>query len=341
MKKRLIYILCTTIILGIIVGIYTYLALFSSNITVKDDGIIYIEENDDYHDIVSQLSDRGYLRNRIMFNLVAQLKRYPQLIKTGRFRVEDEMSNIELIDRLRRGDQTAINFTFNAIRTIDEFVDVAAKQLQVDRIELRNRLTDSTYLSTMGLTPQTVTSILLPDSYQIYWKPSADKLIERLYGEYNHFWNSKRREKAKEIGLTPIQITTLASIIEEETVKVEEYSIIAGVYINRLKRNIPLAACPTIKYALNDFTLKRILTKHLNIDSPYNTYIKLGLPPGPIRITSARVIDAILNYTPHDYLYFCAKSDFSGRHHFSKTLREHNRYAREYHNALNQQRIYK
>lgn len=341
MKQKLIYATAVIVVFGGILLVYSYYALFGNNLTVKDDGILYIKESDDYQTVLSRLNEKGYLQNSSSFHWVARLKRYPEFIKKGRYRIEDGMSNVKLINRLRRGDQEAINFTFNNIRNIHEFARIAQQQLEVDSSALIQKLTDSLYLQSMELTPQSVTVILLPNTYQINWLPTTEQLIERFNKEYKRFWNKSRRAKAIRMGLTPIEVTTLASIIEEETIQPKEFPIIAGVYMNRLQKGIPLSACPTIKYALNDFGLQRILTKHLKIDSPYNTYQKTGLPPGPIRIASTQVIDGVLNYTKHDYLYFCAKSDLSGGHHFSKTLSQHNRYAREYHNVLNRRRIYK
>nr|MDA3853949.1 endolytic transglycosylase MltG [Bacteroidales bacterium] len=175
----------------------------------------------------------------------------------------------------------------------------------------------------------------------IYWTIDAESLFKRMKREYDAFWNKDRMAQSKAIGYSPVEVMTIASIVDEETLKAFEKPIMAGVYINRLKRGIPMQACPTLKYALNDFTIKRILYEHKEVDSPYNTYKYKGLPPGPIRVPSTRTIDAVLNYKKHNYLYFCAKEDFSGEHYFSKTLREHNAYAQRYHKALNKQRIYK
>ncbi|MGL5681798.1 MAG: endolytic transglycosylase MltG [Marinifilaceae bacterium] len=322
-------------------GYILHALLLRPAVSVSDDGIIYIDKTDTYEIVLDKLIDKGYINNPYMLNQVAKLKKYPALVKPGRYQIRDGMTNVELIDYLRRGEQTPILFTFNNIRNINEFASVAQKELSTDSAEIVTLLQDTAFLKELKFTPHTITAIILPNTYQITWKPTAKQLILRMYQEYGRFWNVKRREKANEIGLTPVEVTTLASIIEEETTKAFEYPIIAGVYINRLKKGINLAACPTVKYALNDFTLKRILTKHLEIKSPYNTYINAGLPPGPIRIASIQVIDAVLNYTKHDYLFFCAKSDLSGTHHFSKTLSQHNKYAREYHEMLNNKGIYK
>ena len=183
--------------------------------------------------------------------------------------------------------------------------------------------------------------MLLPDTYDVYWNISAESLLDRMEREYNRYWNDERLEKAHKAGLSPIEVATLASIVEEETNIADEMPIIAGLYINRLRKRIPLQADPTIKFAIGDFGVKRILKKHLRIDSPYNTYKHYGLPPGPIRIASKQAIDAVLNYRKSNYIYMCAKDDLSGRHNFAATLAEHNRNARKYHKALNKLRIMK
>jgi UPF0755 protein len=184
-------------------------------------------------------------------------------------------------------------------------------------------------------------TLFIPNTYEFYWNTSADKFIERMYVEYKHFWSKSRLNKAQKIKLTPEQVIILASIVEEETIKDDEKPTVAGVYLNRLHKNIRLQADPTVRFAVGDFEIKRILNKHLKIDSPYNTYKYAGLPPGPICIPTISSIDAVLNYKKHDYLYFCAKDDFSGYHAFAKTLKQHNINATKYRKALNKNRIYK
>lgn len=174
----------------------------------------------------------------------------------------------------------------------------------------------------------------------MYWHTPVEDFIQRMYKEYRKFWTEERLVKARKADLSPMDILILASIVEEETNIADEYPVIAGVYINRLNKGWKLEACPTLKFAWGDFSIRRVLDKHMEIDSPYNTYKNTGLPPGPVRMPSIRVIDAVLNYQHHDYMFFCAKSDFSGSHYFSRTLREHNRHANEYHRALNIKRIY-
>ena len=251
------------------------------------------------------------------------------------------MNNNELVNMFRAGNQVPVHFTFNNMRTIEEFANEAQEELAVSKDELMALLTDSDVRAELGFNSNTILAMFIPNTYEIYWNIPAMDLLKRMKKEYARFWNENRMAKAREIGLSPEEVITLASIIEEETVKAEEYPVIAGVYMNRLNKGIKLDACPTLKFVLGDFTISRILDRHMQIDSPYNTYMYAGLPPGPIRMASIKVIDSVLNYQKHDYLFFCAKSDFSGYHNFSRTLRQHNAYAREYHRELNKRKIWK
>ena len=202
-------------------------------------------------------------------------------------------------------------------------------------------LNDSVYCDSLGFTPETINALFIPNTYEIYWNISADKFIRRMKREYDAFWTPERLKKAEEIGLTPVEASILASIVEEETAASDEYPIVAGLYINRLHAGIPLQADPTVKFAVGDFSLQRILFEHLEIDSPYNTYINTGLPPGPIRIPSKKGIDSVLNYTKHNYIYMCAKEDFSGTHNFASNYADHMANARKYWKALNERKIFK
>ena len=204
-----------------------------------------------------------------------------------------------------------------------------------------NLLTEKSILQEYNFTKQTLPALFIPNTYQVYWNISAKDFLNRMFKEYKRFWAEERQNKAKAIGLTPIEVSILASIVEEETNNKSEKPMVAGLYINRLKKGMPLQADPTVKFAWQDFTLRRITNKHLTIDSPYNTYKITGLPPGLIRIPSPEGIDAVLNYSKHNYLYMCAKEDFSGTHNFASTLSEHNRNARKYWDALNKRKIYK
>lgn len=338
--KKIIWIGIILIVIAGIAGGIGYHFVMSPNTTVKDDGIIFIQEGDSFETVMAILRSKGCIKNEYAFRKIAELKKYPSLVKSGRYRVSDGMSNNELVNMLRGGRQAAVRFTFNNIRTMDDFAKAISDQLAIRPEEFLHLSGDSALLKELGFVKENFIGMFIPNTYEMYWDIKARDFISKMEGEYRKFWNDKRKAKAEKAGLSPMDVTILASIIEEETLRPEEYPVIAGVYINRLNRDMPLGACPTLKYALGDFTLKRILDKHMEVESPYNTYKYKGLPPGPIRMPSINVIDAVLDYQHHDYLFFCAKSDFSGGHNFSRTLRQHNEYARQYHSALNARKIY-
>lgn len=266
--------------------------------------------------------------------------KYPETIKTGRYAIRDGMTMPEIIRMLRSGNQTAVKLTFNNMRTNENLAGRISNQLMLDSVELLNVLKDETKLEVLGFDTNTIAAMFIPNTYEVYWDTSIDNLMNRMKKEYTSFWNESRKDKAKEIGLSPIEVSILASIVEEEATYSDEYSIVAGLYLNRLKRGQRLEADPTIKFALNDFSLRRILYKHLEVESPYNTYRNEGLPPGPIRIPSIKGIDATLSPQDHKYLFMCAKEDLSGRHNFATTHAEHLRNAARYQRALNERKIY-
>ena len=342
MSKKIRNIVIILGILVVAVGICAglgYYYILAPNTNVKDDGIIYLRDNSTLSQVLDALRRYGYIENTHTPGVVARLKRFTSPVKSGRYKIRDKMNNNELINMFRSGNQYPVYFTFNNMRTLDEFAGKAHEELNTSKEELLTLLKDADVLADLGFDTTTIMAMFIPNTYQIYWNTPALDLLKRMKKEYHRFWNEDRMAKASAIGLSPEQVITLASIIEEETVKAEEYPVIAGVYINRLNRGIKLDACPTLKFVLGDFTISRILDRYLKINSPYNTYMYAGLPPGPIRMASIKVIDSVLNYQKHDYLYFCAKSDFSGYHNFSKTLRQHNIYAREYHQELNKRKI--
>ena len=260
--------------------------------------------------------------------------------KPGYYRFADKIANRDLIRRLQLGEETPIRLSFtHAIRTREQLAGYMGRKLQLDSIEVIQRLNDSEYLAHLGLTPETAVCLFIPNTYEVYWTMSADQLFTRMYKEYNRFWNEDRLAKAARLGLTPVEVATMASIIASETNKSEEYPTIASIYINRLNKGIALQACPTVIFATGDFSLRRVLKRHLAIDSPYNTYKYRGLPPGPIRLARPDVIDAVLNSPKTNYLYMCANPDFSGTHIFSSSYAQHAAVARQYQRALNQRKV--
>ncbi|MDR1667254.1 MAG: endolytic transglycosylase MltG [Bacteroidales bacterium] len=343
-KKRWLVIISVFALLcvaggGIAYSLYD--AVFMANVkTASRQTLLYIPTGSDFEQVCRLLVSHG-LQDEASFRWVAGRMNYPGRVKPGRYGLADRTSNIELVRMLRSGRQLPVKVTFNHIRTGAQLAGVAAAALETDSASVARLFADSVFLNSLHLTPHTALSIFIPNTYELLWNTSAEEFWRRMNREYQRFWNAERTKKAEDIGFTPLQVTVLASIIEEETNLHDEKLLIAGVYMNRLKRNIPLQACPTAKYVAGDFTLARILKKHTEAPSPYNTYLHTGLPPGPICVPSIASIDAVLHYTRHDYLYFCAKADFSGKHHFSRTLEQHNRYAQEYQRALNRLNIYR
>lgn len=316
--------------------------LFGLNLKTEGKKIIlYIPEGSTYSQALDTVKAHFTIPDPKAFNWIAEKKNYPALVKPGRYIIGTEMSYPGLINLLRAGRQTPVNVTFNNIRTLNDLAGKVGKQIDADSVHIINFLSDPDNYSKDGFTKETVISVFIPNTYQLFWNTDAEGFYSRMLREYNKFWNEERQAKAKIKNLSQIQVSILASIIDDEVVKPDEKPRIAGVYLNRLKRGIPLQACPTIKFALDDWTITRVLKAYLEVDSPYNTYKHNGFPPGPIGCASIEGIDAVLDAQKHDYLYFAAKADFSGYHNFSRTLSEHNRYAAEYQRELNKRKIYR
>lgn len=340
-SRRTLWIVAASIfiLLGVGVGGWGYRMAFAPNFEPAQTRYIYIDRDKDFEKVCRQLEDSAACRRIKPFKQLARLLKYPAHVRTGRYAVSPGMNNLSLLNDLRRGHQAATRITFNNIRFKEDLAERLDKQLMLDKNELLQLWNDSAYCDSLGFTPQTVTTLFIPNTYEVYWNIPATQLMRRMQREYQAFWTKERRQKAEALGLTPVEVAILASIVEEETAAADEYPIIAGLYLNRLRAGIPLQADPTVKYAVGDFTLQRILLDHLDIDSPYNTYKYAGLPPGPLRIPTAKGLDAVINPTQHRYLYMCAKEDFSGRHNFAVTLAQHNRNANRYRAELNRRKI--
>lgn len=320
-------------------GWWAYRLVGMPNFLPGKNVYIYIDQTKNFDQLCRQLQDSAGCRRIRTFKTLANLLKYPQSMHTGRYKVESGMSNLALLNDLRRGHQAATRITFHAVRLKEDLAERLSESLMLEKDDLLALLNDSLYCDSLGFTPQTIPALFIPNTYEVYWNIPADKLMRRMKREYDAFWTTQRRAKAAATGLTPVEVSILASIVEEETAAPDEYPIVAGLYINRLQAGIPLQADPTVKFALGNFGLQRILFEHLEIDSPYNTYKYAGLPPGPLRIPSARAIDAVLNHTRHRYFYMCAKEDFSGRHNFAVTLAQHNRNAARYRAELDRRKI--
>lgn len=341
MKKTHIYVLSPLAIVLLLIGGYvTYLFLLPNFHTQNGEKqYLYIHDNDKYGDVINRLEEASMISNKKTFNQVAHLLKYENHIKPGRYQVTNDMNNFSLIQKLRRGIQTPVNLTFNNIRTKEQLCELLSNELEPDYTDFFNLLNDSAFLVQYNLNGYTSIAVFMPNSYQVYWNTTAKKLFEKMHRQYSKFWNEKRKEQAAEIPLTPAQVMTLASIVDGETNVPKDRPLVAGLYINRLRKNMPLQADPTIKFALNNFALRRILKSDTHINSPYNTYKHTGLPPGPISIPNPQTIDAVLNYTKSDYIYMCAKETLNGEHNFAATFAEHQVNARKYQQALNDRDI--
>ncbi len=335
MKKKIVYLLGIIIIAGLLAG---YCLIFSKN--VRNESFLYIPTGAVYTQVLDSLKVNKCLKNEATFKLIAKYAGYPSQVKAGRFLLKKGMDNKDLIKILKGGRQTPVNIVFTNARSINLLAVKMGTLLEPDTTTFISLLTDNDYLKqNYGFDTNTILAMFIPNTYQVYWNTSAENVLNRLYREYNIFWNKERENRLKCIGMNKVQVSILASIIEEETNKKSERPIMAGVYINRLRKGIPLQADPTVKFAVGDFFIKRIMSNHLKTDSPYNTYKYKGLPPGPICMPSINAIDAVLNYSPSNYYYFCAKEDFSGYHNFAASLAEHRQNAQKYRNALNKRDI--
>ncbi len=271
------------------------------------------------------------------FVQVAGLKKFENA-KPGRYLIAQGSSHNTLINRFRSGDQDPVRLSFNATRTAQELAGRVAQQIQADSARIVSLMTDPDVAAKFGFNSENFRTMFIPNTYEVWWTTDANGFIARMAEEYKRFWNDERKAKAESRKLSQSEVIALASIVSAETAKRDEAPVVAGLYLNRLRIGMPLQADPTLIYAHQDFTIRRVLDWHKEIDSPYNTYNNLGLPPGPINFPDPNCIDAVLNPAEHDYLYMCAKSDLSGYHHFAKTLNQHLVYAREYHHAISRQR---
>ena len=325
-KKILISLAIIVLISAIVSIVIVIRKIYTPNIILKNkqNGYVYIKTGATLQDVCNTLYENNFLVNRNSFEWLAEKKGYAKQIKPGKYKLISGMNNNDLINLLRSGKQERVRISFNNIRFSEQIAGVFGRHLEADSNEIASLFRNDQFLAKYGVTKESAVSIFIPNTYYFFWNTSAEDVFKRMYKESQNFWTTERLLKSKEINLIPYEVITLASIVDEESNYSPEYPIIAGVYINRLKRGMPLQADPTIKFAVGDFSLQRVLSKHTSIESPYNTYRNKGLPPGPIALPSIKAIDAVLNYQKHNYLYFCAKSDFSGQHAFAKTLVQHN-----------------
>ncbi len=334
------------LLLGLLIGGYFgydyYQKIYGPNTKFSGEKMeLFIPSGAEYLDVVDSLKQRKILKSIGAFTWVAQKKNLPKHIYPGKYEIKSGMSNNSLVNMLRSGKDKPVNVVFNYARTKEDLAGKVAPFIEADSAELANLFNDPNFIHDVGFEKETIIAMFIPNTYQFKWSTSAEGFGQRMKKEYNKFWTTKRKEQAKAIGLSPTEVATLASIVQSETNMKKERPTVAGVYMNRLRIGMTLDADPTLIFAMGDFTIKRVLDKHKEIDSPYNTYKNAGLPPGPISLPQIPYLDAVLNYEKHDYLYFCAKEDFSGYSNFAKTYNQHLVNARRYHNAMNKRKIFK
>jgi UPF0755 protein len=341
-KKRNKFVIPGISVIFILLLLLFYQIVFNASVSpIGNRAVIFIPTGSVYSQVRDSLKAHLIVKNWMVFDRIAIIKKYPGLIKPGKYVIEKQITCQELISLLRAGKQVPVKVTFSNINTIAEIAGKIGCHIEADSLRIMEFLNNADNFRNDGFRKETIISVFIPNTYELNWNTSPTALYNRMLKEYQKFWNNERSAKAKEKKLTQTEVATLASIIDDEASKPDEKPRIAGVYLNRLRKGIPLQADPTIKFALNDFSITRILFKHLEVDSPYNTYKHAGLPPGPIGCPTIEGIDAVLNAEKSDYLFFVAKADFSGYHNFSKTLAEHNRYASLYQRELTKRKIFK
>lgn len=326
--------ICIIAILGMV-----YYFFFSSMLVKPTTQYLYIDNDDNLDSVTTKLASISKAHAMTGFRTLARHSSYAEKILPGRYEIKAGNGAFAVFRKLKSGMQAPVSLTIPSVRTADKLAEAVAKKMMFSEGELLNALNSDSVAKKYGYTKETFMCMFIPNTYDLYWNTSVDKFLDKMNKESKKFWTFERTNKAKAMQLSPNEVITLASIVDEETANDGEKPMIAGMYYNRLKAGMPLQADPTIKFALKQFELKRIYHNMLSTNSPYNTYRNIGLPPGPIRIPSVKGIDAVLNYVHHDYLYMCAKEDFSGTHNFAKTYEEHKLNAAKYSKALNERGI--
>lgn len=339
-KKIVFTIILLLVVAGAILAYTYYKRYFAPNVTDTED-YLYVRTGAQFEDLMLDLGEKNLLKDTASFRWAAVNMEYPSRIKPGKYKLNKGMNNRTLINMLGGGFQEPVKLRFQNIRLKEQFAGFLATQIEPDSTSLINLINSDTLATNYGFNTDNFFTMFIPNTYELYWNISTNDFFTRMHEEYEKFWTAERKEKAQALNLSPIQVSILASIVKGEALHIDEMPKIAGLYINRLQKGILLQADPTVIFATNDFTIRRVLNKHLLTNSPYNTYIYKGLPPGPIMMPSIASIDAVLNYQKHNYIYMCAKEDFSGYHNFSSSVAEHLVNARKFQQALNERNIKK
>jgi len=330
------------LVIMVLVVFKLYAKVFTPNVKLDTaHELFYIPSGSDFAYVLGGLEEGGIIEDTKSFQWVASKKYYDINVKPGRYKIRNGLSNNELVNMLRSGNQDPVMVVFNNVRSLDYLAGKVTPYLEADSADFASYFADKDLPAKYGFDAATFSSMFIPETYEFFWTTSPEEFTDRMKQENEKFWDGERDRKANKLEMTRAEVVALASIVDEETLYNDENSRVAGLYLNRLEQGIPLQADPTLKFALGDFSRQRILNEDKKIDSPYNTYKFKGLPPGPISIPSVSAIDGVLNSEKHRYLYMCAKADFSGYHAFARDYDQHLKNARAYQRQLNKKRIYK
>lgn len=339
--KKFIIALVAIVILSLAgTGVFYYLRYFGANVSDKEQ-YLYIRTGSEFNDVYKTIIDKGIVKDTTTFMWAAHNMNYVSRVKPGKYRLTAGMSNRALINMLKSGNQEAVKLAIHNIRLKQQFAGVVSKKLEMDSVSMLRLLDSAAYVEKYGFTTENVYTMFLPNSYEFYWNTTPEKFFEKMYANYQKFWTPERKAKAAAINLTQQQVSILAAVVDAEALHDDDMPAVAGLYLNRLKKGMRLETDPTVIFAVGDFTIKRVLKADLMKDSPYNTYMYAGLPPGPIMMPSINAINSVLDYQHNDYLYMCAKEDFSGYHNFANNRAEHEINAKKFRDALNQRHIYR
>jgi len=339
-KKATVTIAIIIILVAGYFALNLYKVYFAPNVT-ENEKYLYIKTGTDYDHLISEMKAKDIVKSISSFTTAAGKMNLAQSVKPGRYRLKKGMTNRVLVNLIKSGNQEPVKLKFQNIRKKENFAAYLASNLEADSLSFINVLDSTSLITKYGFNQDNVYAMFIPNTYEMYWNVSPIDFFERMHKEYDKFWNAERKQKAASLNLSPAQVYTLASIVDAEALYDKEMPIIAGLYLNRLNKGILLQADPTVIFANNDFTVKRVTGKLLQVQSLYNTYKYAGLPPGPIMMPSINAIDAVLNRNQNNYIYMCAKEDFSGYHNFAETKEQHEINAKKYREALNKKNIFR
>lgn len=340
-SRIILTVVVVLLVVGGVIGWQTWRKIFGPGPSFPQDRVVLIPSGSSFTQVTDSLMAAGVITDVEWFSRLAEQKNYTVRIRPGRYVISSATSMNDLVNKLRSGEQDPVRVTFTNIQRTEQLAGQVAKYLECDSLALLKTMTDPAVIEGYGFRPETMISMFIPNTYEFWWTTTPTKFLDRMAEEYRRFWTDARKQKAQALGMKQSEVSTLASIVQAETARADEAPLIASVYLNRLRINMPLQADPTLKFAMGLDTIQRLLATDLSIDSPYNTYKHIGLPPGPINLPEPRFIDAVLNAEDSDYLYFCAREDLSGYSNFAKNYEQHQVNARRYQRALNQRGIFR